>query len=103
MQTNTVLQTLNETLRELTEKQNQSDSKVVDCRVAVEACRAKLQTAKDKEERAICEDEQAKVKQRDLIDFINSLSEKPQALQEKISALTTEQIKTLDMRQNAHN
>lgn len=101
MQRNTVLATLNEVLRELTEKQEQSNSTVVDYRNAVESAHANLQVAKDGQKRAIYEDEQLKKKQKELIDYINGLTEKPQALVDKINTLGANQVETYMKRQAA--
>ena len=102
MRSNTGLTiTLSDVLRELSKKQEQSDATVVECRNAVDCARANLQAAKHRKQRAIYEDEQLKKKQKDLIDYMNGLREKPQALIDEINALAANQVETHVKRQAA--
>src|SRR5437867_9945965 len=93
--------TLNETLRELTEKQRQSDAFVVDRRGIAERARHNLQIAQDQEKCAIHDDEEIVAKKRELLDYYNGLAEKPQALSDKIDSLGVEQSATSRKRQEA--
>ena len=102
MRSNTGLTiTLSDVLRELSEKQEQSDATVVEYRNAVDCARTTLQAAKHRKQRAIYEDEQLKKKQKDLIDYMNGLREKPQALIDEINALAANQVETHVKRQAA--
>ncbi len=101
MQAETLLTTLNETLRELSEEQQQRDDNIVECRASADHARAYLQRAKDQEDCAIHDDEEIKKKQRELIIYNNGLSEKSQAILNKINSLGTEQAETYRKRQQA--
>jgi chromosome segregation ATPase len=94
MRSNAIVTTLDDVLRELTEKQEQSDATVVECRNAVEAARENLQVAKNRKQRVIYEDKQLKTKQKELIVYINGLTDKPQALIDEINALAANQVET---------
>ena len=79
MRSNTGLTiTLSDVLRELSEKQEQSDATVVEYRNAVDCARTTLQAAKHRKQRAIYEDEQLKKKQKDIQTRWKEISEQIQ-------------------------
>jgi hypothetical protein len=101
--TNTILETLSQLLGELTEKQKRAEAEVVECRSAVEMARDNLAAAKKAEEIDIFEHEKIKRQYTDLVNFVNGLPDKPQALIDKINSLTEEQVRTQSDCQTTHD
>lgn len=97
-----LLEMLNEIVHELTEETQQINTAISQARIAVQNAQNNWQSAKDEETPAIYEDEQIKQKYKVLMDYCNGLSQKPQALLDKMTRLSNEQVETSRKRENAH-
>ena len=96
MSQGTLLTTLNEALRQLTDRVNASDAQVVDLRTEVERASTHLWKAEEPKARAERENKQATAKYRELLAYSNDLTKKPAAILAKIDALAAEQLKIQD-------
>jgi chromosome segregation ATPase len=92
MSQGTLLTTLNEALRQLTDR----DAQVVDLRTEVERASTHLWKAEEPKARAERENKQATAKYRELLAYSNDLTKKPAAILAKIDALAAEQLKMQD-------
>ncbi len=97
-----LLEMLNEIVHELTEETQQINTAISQARIVVENAQNNWQSAKDEEAPAIYEDEKVKQKYKVLMDYCNGLSQKPQALLDKMTRLSNEQVETSRKRENAH-
>lgn len=97
-----LLAMLDEIVHELTEETKQINAAISQARITVQNAQNNWQSAKDEEVPAIYEDEQVKQKYKVLMDYCNGLSQKPQALLDKMTRLSNEQVETSRKRENAH-
>jgi len=97
-----LLEMLNEIVHELTEETKQISTAISQARIVVEKAQNNWQNAKDEEVPTIDEDDKVKQKYKVLMDYCNGLNQKPQALLDKMTRLSHEQIETSRKRENAH-
>ena len=97
-----LLGTLDEISQELGEKQAENNSYIKECRATVDRLSEDLRFAEEEATSATRKDEEVKEKQAALRTHLNSLTEKPRMLQEKLESLQGQQFRTYRIRSEAN-